>query len=79
MAETPANLVVDASIFVERDSQKGILIGKGGRMLKGIGSAARKKLERLFGVSIYLDLRVRVLKGWSDNPRRLDELGYPAE
>lgn len=79
MVEVPSKLVVEASIFVERDSQKGILIGKGGRMLKSIGSAARKKLERLFGVPIYLELHVRVLKRWSENPRYLEELGYPKE
>ncbi len=77
MEETPRRLVIVASIFVERDSQKGIVIGKGGRMLKAIGTAARKLIERLLGQPVYLELEVRVLERWSEDPRHLDALGYP--
>jgi GTP-binding protein Era len=71
------HIVIEARIFVERDSQKGILIGKGGAMLKAIGTAARKKIEPLLGAPVHLALEVRVLADWSRNPRRLAELGYP--
>lgn len=77
MEETPSKLTVYAKIYVEWDSQKGILIGKGGSMLKSIGTAARLKLEKILGVHVYLSLQVSVLKDWSTNPRRLEELGYP--
>lgn len=65
-----------ARIHVESDSQKGILIGKAGKMIKTIGQSARKELEVIFGTRIYLDLRVRVSKGWSRDPRALQRLGY---
>lgn len=77
LTERKGTLVAEARIVVERDSQKGILIGKGGKMLKAIGSSARRKIEALLGTPLYLDLHVAVLEGWSDNPRRLAELGYP--
>ena len=77
LEDKPGRLVIDARIFVERDSQKGIVIGKGGRMLKAIGTGARAKIEALLGVRVYLGLRVSVLAGWSENPRTLAELGYP--
>ena len=77
MEEQPRRLVIAARIFVERDSQKGIVIGKGGRMLKSIGTAARKQIERLLGQPVYLELEVRVLERWSDDPRHLEALGYP--
>ncbi|MCZ6627970.1 MAG: GTPase Era [SAR324 cluster bacterium] len=77
LEDKPGRLVIDARIFVERDSQKGIVIGKGGRMLKAIGTAARAKIEALLGVRVYLGLQVSVLAGWSENPRYLAELGYP--
>lgn len=70
-------LSIYAKILVERDSQKGILIGKGGRMLKSLGTEARKKLEAFFGVKVFLSLQVSVLKDWSENPRHLSDLGYP--
>ncbi len=69
--------VIHARIVVERDSQKGILIGKGGRMLRGIGQAARRRMETLLGTRVYLDLQVEVLADWSRDARRLAELGYP--
>jgi GTP-binding protein Era len=69
--------VVHARIFVERESQKGILIGKKGRMLRAIGEAARRKMESLLGCKIFLDLQVGVLADWSRDARRMDQLGYP--
>ncbi len=77
MGEKKKLLTIHARIFVERDSQKGILIGKGGKMLKAIGQAARLKIEALFGMRVFLGLQVGVLKDWSANPRHLAELGYP--
>lgn len=69
-------LSITARIHVETNSQKGILIGKGGRMIKSIGQTARKELEKRFGVHVFLDLMVRVEKGWSKNARALKRLGY---
>jgi len=60
---------------VETDSQKGILIGKGGRMIRTIGTAARKELERELGTRVHLDLAVRVRRGWRADDRMLDRLG----
>ena len=77
MEEKDQLLSIHAEVIVEWDSQKGIVIGKGGKMLKAIGTAARKKIESLLGVRVFLGLHVRVLKDWSGNPRRLGELGYP--
>jgi GTP-binding protein Era len=77
MEQQGGRILIEARIFVERDSQKGILIGKGGAMLKAIGSAARGKIEPLLGHPVHLALEVRVLADWSRNPRRLAELGYP--
>jgi GTP-binding protein Era len=65
-----------ATIHVERDSQKGILIGKSGRMLKEIGTDARKAIERLLGTHVYLDLRVAVEPRWSERRAGLRKLGY---
>ncbi|MBI4082849.1 MAG: GTPase Era [Candidatus Lambdaproteobacteria bacterium] len=77
--ERPQLLMIEARILCERESQKGILIGRGGRMLKAIGQHARRRIEALLGTSVYLELRVAVLKDWSSDPRRLTELGYPEE
>lgn len=73
--ERPECLYIRGTIFVEQDSQKGILIGKGGSMLKRIGSAAREDLERFFGLKTYLDLRVQVRRNWRKDPRALREFG----
>lgn len=70
---------VSALIIVERSSQKGIIIGKGGRMIREIGSRARQDIERLLGDQIYLDLFVKVSKNWRNKPVRLEELGYAKE
>jgi GTP-binding protein Era len=67
---------VHATLVVERDSQKGIVIGKGGETLKLIGTRARRDLEALLGTKVYLDLRVKVLKEWQRDPRALDRLGF---
>ncbi len=69
-------IVIQATIHVERDSQKGILIGGKGRMLKEIGSLARKELEALLGAKIFLELWVKVEKNWREDPRALRRLGY---
>jgi GTP-binding protein Era len=68
--------VVHATIFVERDSQKGIVIGRRGAMLRDIGAEARPAVEELLGTRVYLELRVKLLKDWQGNPRALDRLGY---
>ncbi len=67
---------VAATLFVERESQKGIVIGKGGRMLREIGTRARKDIERMSGRSIYLQLRVKVLPKWRNDEQALRRLGY---
>ena len=67
---------IAATIFVERESQKGIVIGDGGKMLKAIGSAARKEIEEMGGHRIFLELRVKVSKDWRNDPNMLKQLGY---
>ncbi|MBN1613583.1 MAG: GTPase Era [Deltaproteobacteria bacterium] len=75
--EEQRNLIrIAATIHVEKGSQKAILIGKGGAMLKEIGIQARKELERFFAAKIFLELFVRVQKDWTRNPRMLREFGY---
>ncbi len=64
-----------ATILVERESQKPIVIGKGGAMIKEIGTVARQELERYFSSRVYLDLRVKVKAEWRDDERTLDEMG----
>ena len=65
-----------ATIHVERDSQKGIVIGKGGRKLKQIGEVARKEIERIMGTRVFLKLFVRVQKNWSQDTKALRRFGY---
>jgi GTP-binding protein Era len=67
---------VRASLIVERDSQKGIVIGKGGATLKTIGSRAREEMEVLLGGKVFLELRVKVLKEWQRDPKALQRLGF---
>ncbi|HET9248909.1 MAG TPA: GTPase Era, partial [Actinomycetota bacterium] len=67
---------VHASLIVERDSQKGIVIGKGGRTLRTIGSRAREEMERVLGTKVFLDLHVKVVKEWQRDPKALERLGY---
>ncbi len=72
---TPGLLEIYASIYVERDSQKGIVIGKGGSRLREVGERARRGIEELLGRRVYLSLRVRVAKDWQRDPKALDKLG----
>jgi GTPase len=67
---------VHALLYVERDSQKGIVIGKGGERLREVGSAARVQIEKLLGTKVYLDLRVKVAKNWQRDPKQLGKLGF---
>jgi GTP-binding protein Era len=69
-------LTVAATVYVERESQKGIVIGRGGAVLREIGSRARRELELLLGSRVYLDLRVKLSKEWQRDPRKLERLGY---
>ena len=69
-------LYIAATVFVERESQKGIVIGEGGKMLKQIGSAARKEIEEMGGRAVFLELRVKVLKDWRNDENALRRLGY---
>jgi len=76
--ENPGKRIISisATINVERDSQKGIIIGKGGAMLKEIGTRARIDIERLLGTKVYLELFVRVRKDWTKDAKSLKEFGY---
>jgi GTP-binding protein Era len=67
---------VHASVFVERDSQKGIIIGHKGARLREIGSASRTQIERILGSPVYLDLHVKVAKDWQRDPKQLRKLGF---
>jgi len=67
---------VRATLVVERESQKGIVIGRGGEMLKTIGTRAREEMELVLGSRVYLDLRVKVLREWQRDPRALARLGF---
>lgn len=67
---------IQATIIVERDSQKGIIIGKGGKMLKNIGTQARKDIENLLGDKVFLELWVKVQKDWRDKQTYLQDYGY---
>ena len=69
-------LMIRATVVVEKESQKGILIGKGGSKMKQIGQAARQDLEKFFQKRIFLDLWVKVMEGWKTDPARLKRLGY---
>ena len=69
-------LALYASLYVERDSQKGIVIGKGGSQLRDIGERARHEIEALLGRRIYLSLRVKLLKEWQRDPKALGRLGF---
>jgi GTP-binding protein Era len=72
----PPRLDIRATVFVERDSQKGILIGRGGAMLKRIGTAARRDLEAFFGIQVFLGLTVQVRHAWRKDDRALREFGF---
>jgi GTP-binding protein Era len=72
-------IYVAANVFVERDSQKGIIIGRQGQMLRQIGAAARQEIERMTNGQVYLDLWVKVSKGWRRDERELRRLGYDVQ
>ena len=74
--DDPKCIKIACTICVERESQKGIIIGKKGEMLKKIGTAARKKIEHLLGNKVHLALHVKVLKQWSNNAHHLRSLGF---
>jgi GTP-binding protein Era len=67
---------INANIYVERDSQKGIILGKGGAMIKKIGSEAREELADMLATQVYLELHVKVLKNWRSDPTLMKRLGY---
>src|ERR1700683_4669151 len=67
---------VHAVLYVERDSQKGIVIGKGGARLREVGTTARGQIEKLLGTKVYLELRVKVAKNWQRDPKQLGRLGF---
>lgn len=69
-------IAIAAAIIVERDSQKGIIIGRRGEMLKRIGTAARQEIEQFLAQKVFLELFVKVSRDWSDNPQKLKEFGY---
>jgi len=69
-------LVIGANIYVEREGQKGIIIGSKGKMLKHVGTMARLDIEKLLDAKIFLELWVKVKKGWRDDKKMLNELGY---
>jgi GTP-binding protein Era len=68
---------VFCTILVETESQKPIVIGRAGAMIKRIGTEAREDIERFFGCRLFLDLRVKVRPNWRDDERALDQLGLP--
>jgi GTP-binding protein Era len=68
--------LIEATIFVERESHKGIVIGEGGKMIKTIGQSARLEIEGMSGRKVFLDLKVKVDKNWRDNERALERFGY---
>ena len=74
--ESDEPVYIRATVYVERDSQKGIVIGEGGRSIKAIGTAARAKIEALVGARIFLDLHVKVLPRWRRDAPTLKRLGY---
>jgi GTP-binding protein Era len=69
-------IAINAIIWIDRDSQKGIVVGKGGKLLKKVGRAARLELKAEFGVPVHLELWVKVKDNWSDNEKELLRLGY---
>lgn len=77
--EDDGRYVIDAVIWVERESHKGILVGRGGETIKQIGRAARLEMQEIFGRPVHLDSRVKLKKNWSDNAQALQQLGYDGE
>ena len=77
--ETDTNIHINAVIYVERDSQKGIVIGHQGVALKKVSSEARKALEKFFDKKIFLEVFVKVDKDWRNSQRELNNFGYNPE
>ena len=69
-------LDIHANLYLERDSQKGIIIGHKGARLKDVGTRARESIEALLGTPVYLDLHVKIAKDWQRDPRQLRKLGF---
>ena len=67
---------VHAELYVERQTQKAIVIGAGGARLKEVGTRSRRQIEALLGTKVYLDLRVKIAKDWQRNPKQLRRLGF---
>ncbi|MBX4293741.1 KH domain-containing protein, partial [Mycobacterium tuberculosis] len=67
---------VHATVYVERQSQKAIVLGKGGSRMREVGTQARAGIEQLLGTKVYLDLHVKVLKEWQRDPKMLGRLGF---
>ena len=76
--ESSDPIFIRVIIYVERESQKGILIGQGGRAIKQVGQLSRRKIEELVGGKVYLELRVKVIPGWRRKRNQLKRLGFPA-
>src|SRR5690606_27815818 len=74
--ERKGMMLVDALIWAERESHKGIVVGRGGLTLKEIGTAARLELEKLFECRVYLETHVKVKRNWADNARTLQQFGF---
>jgi GTP-binding protein Era len=77
--ETKKPIHIQAMIYVERDSQKGMVIGAAGKKIKEIGSKARQEIEMLLGEKVFLELRVKVMEGWTSESRKMKTLGYELE
>jgi GTP-binding protein Era len=74
--ELPKLTRVAAIIYCEREGQKGILVGKGGQMLKKIGTAARLQIQKIVGMKVFLELFVKVQPGWQDSRQFVDDLDW---
>ncbi|MEO8223808.1 MAG: GTPase Era [Gammaproteobacteria bacterium] len=76
LEQKPGVVLADAVIWADRDSHKGIVVGKGGATIKEVGTAARLELERIFGLRFYLETHVKVKTNWADNARALQQFGF---
>jgi GTP-binding protein Era len=75
--ESESPVYIRVTLFVERESQKGMVVGRGGRTIKAIGEHARRRLEALLGAHVYLDLWVKVLPKWRRSAHALTRFGFP--
>jgi GTP-binding protein Era len=69
-------LDIHANVWVERDSQKGIIVGRGGERIKDVGSKSRIEIEKLLGQKVFLNIRVKVAPDWQRDPKQLGRLGF---